>query len=91
MLVRFLIARQWDVERATVMLREHYRFLERKNLEAGPCLFVSRSGWHPGRARSISKACSPPTPKNSRNLGHLFNAFENCLGEFLANLKAGGC
>lgn len=27
MLVRFLIARQWDVEKATAMLREHYKWL----------------------------------------------------------------
>lgn len=27
MLVRFLIARQWDVEKAVAMLREHYRWL----------------------------------------------------------------
>eukprot|EP00931_Biecheleriopsis_adriatica_P043763 TRINITY_DN25007_c0_g1_i1.p1 TRINITY_DN25007_c0_g1~~TRINITY_DN25007_c0_g1_i1.p1 ORF type:complete len:655 (+),score=164.83 TRINITY_DN25007_c0_g1_i1:24-1988(+) len=33
MLVRFLIARQWDVEKATCMIREHYRFLETKKLE----------------------------------------------------------
>jgi len=37
MLVRFLIARQWDVEKATEMLREHYRWMNRVNMEALLC------------------------------------------------------
>ncbi|CAK0894957.1 unnamed protein product [Prorocentrum cordatum] len=32
MLVRFLIARKWDVEKATEMLRDHYKWLAEKNM-----------------------------------------------------------
>lgn len=33
MLVRFLIARQWDVEKTVAMLREHYRWLAETKME----------------------------------------------------------
>eukprot|EP00401_Gymnodinium_catenatum_P063794 CAMPEP_0117507798 /NCGR_PEP_ID=MMETSP0784-20121206/26612_1 /TAXON_ID=39447 /ORGANISM="" /LENGTH=640 /DNA_ID=CAMNT_0005303319 /DNA_START=20 /DNA_END=1939 /DNA_ORIENTATION=- len=34
MLVRFLVARQWDVDKATAMLSEHYRWLGEKRMDA---------------------------------------------------------
>mmetsp|Transcript_86332 Transcript_86332/g.252635 ORF Transcript_86332/g.252635 Transcript_86332/m.252635 type:complete len:705 (+) Transcript_86332:55-2169(+) len=34
MLVRFLIARQWDVEKAAAMLREHYKWLAETKMSA---------------------------------------------------------
>mmetsp|Transcript_60857 Transcript_60857/g.145057 ORF Transcript_60857/g.145057 Transcript_60857/m.145057 type:complete len:641 (-) Transcript_60857:221-2143(-) len=34
MLVRFIIARQWDVEKAWTMLSEHYRWMVEKRVEA---------------------------------------------------------
>eukprot|EP00811_Abedinium_folium_P008793 NODE_18127_length_909_cov_2.742967.p2 GENE.NODE_18127_length_909_cov_2.742967~~NODE_18127_length_909_cov_2.742967.p2 ORF type:complete len:139 (-),score=45.02 NODE_18127_length_909_cov_2.742967:187-603(-) len=34
MLVRFLIARRWDVDKATDMLQSHYRWREERDLEA---------------------------------------------------------